>query len=88
MNSKSTRYTEVKNVFEKIKNTLPNVTFGETEQTSTLYLKAIRKGVLLEYYYISGNAQVYRYIDADNLTPLTTIPDRLETILIDDLKEV
>lgn len=87
MNSSfNTRYLEVKQVFEKISNRVISAKFSETPETSTLCLKVMHKSALLEYFYIKGNLQVYRYVNEDNLTPLSSIPEQLERMILSDIE--
>lgn len=87
MNSSfNTRYLEVKQVFEKISNRVIAAKFSETPETSTLCLKVMHKSALLEYFYIKGNLQVYRYVNEDNLTPLSSIPEQLERMILSDIE--
>ncbi len=85
-NSFDIRYSEVKSVFENIAAKVICATFNETPETSTMCLKVMHKGALLEYFYIKGNTQVYRYINEDNLTPLSSIPAQLERMILSDIE--
>lgn len=85
-NSFNTRYSEVKSVFENIAAKVTCATFNETPETSTMCLKVMHKSALLEYFYIKGNTQVYRYINEDNLTPLSSIPEQLERMILSDIE--
>ena len=85
-NKFQTHYLEVKQVFQKMAERISSVEFNETIETSTLCLKVMHKGALLEYFYIKGNLQVYRYINEDNLTSLSSIPEQLERMILSDIE--
>lgn len=85
-NKFQTHYLEVKQVFQKIAERISSAEFNETIETSTLCLKVMHKGALLEYFYIKGNLQVYRYINEDNLTSLSSIPEQLERMILSDIE--
>ena len=85
-NSFNARYSEVKSVFENIAAKVTCATFNETPETSTMCLKIMHKAALFEYFYIKGNLQVYRYINEDNLTPLSSIPEQLERMILSDIE--
>lgn len=85
-NSFNILYSEVKSVFENIVAKVICATFNETIETSTLCLKVMHKGALFEYFYIKGNLQVYRYINEDNLTSLSSIPEQLERMILSDIE--
>ena len=85
-NKFQTHYLEVKQVFQKMAERISSAVFNETIETSTLCLKVMHKGALLEYFYIKGNLQVYRYINEDNLTSLSSIPEQLERMILSDIE--
>lgn len=88
MNWRSKNYTNIKTVFENIKNNIQNIDISLSENRDALALKLSYKNDItkVDYYYVYGNSQVYRFINDNDYKVLTINPENLERHILIDIE--
>lgn len=73
-------YNNVKEVFKNIANSsqLINITFKENQDNLATHLEIKKDNNTIDYYFIYGNTQVYRFFNDDNMKVISTNPKYLE----------